>query len=348
MGHAMTPYDAEAWREIQRWKEKKLRRKERHLVPAQWRERTVAAAHTAKDQLESLPGADRFEELLLNALQGLMGLAAKAALASVRESAVVEAYRKKGHLVTDLEDIRKLELRDVDRQLPKLEIIYAAAAAVEGAASGAVVSGGELLAAVGGAAGAGAGAAPGAATVIGAIAADAAAVLVAANRVIGHTAAYYGYDVEKSAEALFALGVLGVGTATQAGKTAAYIELNKVVQNLARNKTWEVLNKSVVTKVINQVYTRLGMTITKEKLGQSVPVLGIVLGAGLNARLISRVADNAEWLYRERFLAEKYGIDNEPPPSRPGDGPSGPGDAPGGVVSIQAIVDDEVADDRGP
>jgi hypothetical protein len=159
--------------------------------------------------------------------------------------------------------------------------------------------------------------------------------------VVAHTAAYYGYDAEKAAEALFALGVLGVGTATQAGKTAAYIELNKVVQNLARNTTWEVLDKSVVTKVINQVYARLGMTITKEKLGQAVPVLGIALGAGLNARLIARVADNAEWLYRERFLAEKYGSQIETPTSDLDD-------EPGGVVSIQAIVNAEVADVGGP
>src|SRR4051812_17828354 len=100
MDDAMTSYDAQAWREIQRWKEKKLRGKERHLVPAQWRKRTVDAARTAKDKLELLPGADLFDELLLNALHGLMGLASKAALASVREAAVVGAYRKKSHAVT--------------------------------------------------------------------------------------------------------------------------------------------------------------------------------------------------------------------------------------------------------
>ncbi|HYH52470.1 MAG TPA: EcsC family protein [Acidimicrobiia bacterium] len=114
--------------------------------------------------------------------------------------------------------------------------------------------------------------------------------------------------MERPEERLFALGVLSVGTAAQAGKAAAYIELNKVVQNLARNVTWKVLDKSAVTKVVKGAYARLGMNLTKRKLGQAVPVVGIVLGAGLNARLINRVADDAGRIYRERFLRERYGL----------------------------------------
>ena len=113
---------------------------------------------------------------------------------------------------------------------------------------------------------------------------------------------------DEPTQRLFALGVLSVGTATQAGKAAAYIELNKVVQNLARNVTWRVLDKSAVTKVVRGVYARVGMDLTKRKLGQAVPVVGIVVGAGLNARLVNRVADDADRIYRERFLRERYGL----------------------------------------
>ena len=72
--------------------------------------------------------------------------------------------------------------------------------------------------------------------------------------------------------------------------------------------TWKVLDKSAVTKVVKGAYARLGMNLTKRKLGQAVPVVGIVLGAGLNARLINRVADDAGRIYRERFLRERYGL----------------------------------------
>jgi hypothetical protein len=40
-----------------------------------------------------------------------------------------------------------------------------------------------------------------------------AVVLMGTNRAVAHVAAYYGYDVDKPDERLFALAVLGMGTA---------------------------------------------------------------------------------------------------------------------------------------
>ncbi len=39
-----------------------------------------------------------------------------------------------------------------------------------------------------------------------------------------------------------------------------------------------------------------------------MPVVGILVGAGLNATTVSGVAEAAEMIYRERFLREKYGL----------------------------------------
>lgn len=110
------------------------------------------------------------------------------------------------------------------------------------------------------------------------------------------------------------LGILNLGTASEAGKVMAYAEINKLVQSLARNATWEHLNKSVVTKVVEKVFTRLGFRLTKVKLGQAVPVMGIAIGAGMNTRFLRRITDDAEHLYRERFLRDRYGIEVEPDP----------------------------------
>lgn len=41
--------------------------------------------------------------------------------------------------------------------------------------------------------------------------------------------------------------MLGVGTASEMGKAAAYAELNKIVQGLARRQTWKQLNERTVT-----------------------------------------------------------------------------------------------------
>lgn len=259
--------------------------------------------------------------------------------ATVREGAVLKAYRKRGHEVHALEHIATLELRDIDRTKPNLGLAYTATATAEGAAAGFGVSGGQIVALGGAVAGAGAGAAPGAGMIVGVMAADAAAVLVAASRAVAHTAAYYGYDLKDPDERLFALAVLSMGTAAGAGKAAAYIEINKLVQMLTRGATWKQLRGSVVTTVIEKVFTRLGYRITQRKLGQAVPIVGAIVGAGMNASLLSSVAEDADYIHRERFLRERYGI--EPVVAEvTGDGETD-------VILIAEIVETE-SGDEGP
>lgn len=237
--------------------------------------------------------------------------------------------------MSSVDHIRKLELRDVDQTKPRLSLQYTAASTAEGAAAGFAVSGGEIIAGGGAVFGAGAGGAPGAGLVLGTIAADAVAVLATMTRAIAHTAAYYGYDTELPEEQVYAAGVLSFGLAQQAGKSAAYIELNKVVQALARKATWEKLNKNAATSVLRVIYQRLGFDLTKKKLGQVVPVLGIILGAGANAKLLHRLTEDADRLYRERFLREKYELDAHVA--------SGMTDVAGAeTISIVQIVDEEL------
>jgi hypothetical protein len=304
----MNDYDSKAWTEVEVWRDKRLNAAQRYLLPKVARERLAKVGTAAQDRLKQVPGAEAFQELFFKALDGLVGAVGRLAIASVRRQAVVDAYAKRGHAVTEISHIGKLELRDIDKVKPRLDLHYTLASIVEGAGAGLAVSGGEIVAAGETVASAGAGAAPGAGTVIGIMAADAAAVLVAATRAVAHTAAYYGYDTELADERLYALGVLNFGLAEQAGKAAAYVELNKIVQALARRATWQQLDKNAVAQVVKTIYATLGMTITKEKLGQAVPIVGIVIGAGLNARILAKVTSDAEHLYRERFLREKHGL----------------------------------------
>lgn len=329
----MEPYDHRAWTEINRWREKRLSARTRRLVPQNVRDRVSGASSTAKEKFDSLPGAGEFEAVFVRALGGLVDLGSRAAMATVREKAILESYRKRGHDVNAVEDITKLELRVIDKVKPKLALAYTATATVEGMAAGFMISGGEIVASGGAVAGAGAGAAPGIGMIVGVMAADAAAVLVAANRAVAHVAAYYGYDLDEPDERLFALAVLSMGTATQSGKTAAYIELNKLVQMLARRTAWDQLRQNVVTGVIERVFTRLGFRITQRKLGQAVPIVGTVLGGGMNAHLLSSVVDDAEHIYRERFLRDRYGLDLEVVPALGGDASD--------VIDIAEILDEE-------
>lgn len=334
----LPPQDAEAFEDVEDWKRRRLHAEPRHLVPSSWRERLRNVGVTARSRLENLPGADRFETLLLDALRGLTDLGARSAHASIRRDAILAAYRKRGHDVQSLEEIRRLNLSAITRVKPRLDLAYIAASSIEGAGAGFAVSGGQLLAAGGAVAGAGAGAAPGAGTVVAAMAVDAAAVLVAGHRAVAHIGAYYGYDVDEPEERLFALGVLGVGTAVDTtAKYAAYAELHRLVHALASRQGWQHLSANAITQVVARVYAKLGLRLTQRKLAQAVPVAGVVIGAGLNAKLLARIVDDAEHLYRERFLRERYGVTHvEVAP---------PDDS---TIPITDIVDAEIVEDDRP
>jgi EcsC protein family len=305
----LTPYDQKAWAAVEHWREKKLSNRARKLIPSRVRDGLQGAGRRAKGRFDELPKAAAFEELFMSAVGGTVELGSRVATASVRQGRILDSFREHGHHVDELSDISALTLRDIDKVKPNLALGYTTTATLEGAAAGFMISGGEIVAAGGTVLGAGAGAAPGIGTILGVMAADAAAVLLASNRAVAHTAAYYGYDIDQPGERLFALGVLSMGTASETGKAAAYVELNKLVQMLARRATWEQLNQNVVTGVVEKVFTRLGYRLTQRKLGQAVPVLGTAIGAGMNARVLLSVVDNADHVYRERFLREKYGID---------------------------------------
>ena len=306
----MSPYDQKAWAAVEQWRGKKLSNRTRKLIPSRVHDGLQGAGKRAKNRFDALPRAAQFEELFLSAVGGAVDFGSRVATATVRDARILDTFREQGHDVDVLSDISVLALCDIDKIKPNLALGYSTTATLEGAAAGFIVSGGEIVAAGGTVLGAGAGAAPGIGTILGVMAADAAAVLLAANRAVAHTAAYYGYDIDQPGERLFALGVLSMGTASETGKAAAYIELNKLVQMLARRATWEQLSQNVVTGVVERVFTRLGYRLTQRKLGQAVPVLGTAIGAAMNARVLLSVVDNADHVYRERFLRERYGIDH--------------------------------------
>jgi len=258
--------------------------------------------------LQSVPGSGALVSAVEAAVTGLLSTVDRVAIASVHRTAILSRFTKAGHLVSELADIRELSLRDIDRVKPRVDLRHIIASMGEGAAAGAGMTGGAALVAGGGVLGIGAGAAPGIGVLVSVTAADAVAVLAASSRVTAEIAAYYGYDVELPHERVLMAAALGVGLASQTGKAAAYQELNKLVQALARRQTWEALNQNVMTAVIRSVFARFGVKLSQKKLGQAVPVLGVVVGAGVNAATISSVADAADMIYRERFLREKYGL----------------------------------------
>lgn len=308
----MDPYDKQAWDEIQQWKQGRLLRPDRQLVPARIRQPLRRAGVAARQRLRTVPGVPQFEQAVHRSIGGMSEHGSRLALASVQEERILGAYRRRGHDVSTLRDIRALDLSDIDAVIPKLGLAYASAGTIEGAGAGLLISGSVV---------------GGPAVVVGAVAMDVSAVLLGGLRLVAHVGAYYGYDTSSEEETALALAVLGVGTAADvAGKVAAYQELSMVAQRLLNRTVAErakefffrkaTLPDSPVVTLVTHVLARFGFRISTRNVLKMLPAVGMVLGAGQNAWMMHRFADDANRFYRELWLREKYGIDAET-----GDGP---------------------------
>lgn len=323
----MSAYDHKVWTSLG---DQVLAKQERRFkVPEGVKRASKKVTGRTGQAWESLPGHAQLAARVEQALEGFRAVTLDPALASVRQRRVLDAYDKEyGVSLDNLSDIRNLRLEQCDRVVPNLRFIYSVGSGLEGAGASLAITGAEVSASVSG----------GTTTVvaIGAVAADAALVLAALARVVAHTAAYYGYDVRQPEEELFALGVISLSSASSGpAKVAALAELSRLTQQMMRRATWEVLGKEPIVKVIQQVYARLGLRITKAKLAQTVPVAGVAISAGMNMAAVQAVARDAGLAYRLRFLCDRYGLDPqqvvEDARRRSGGGPDETG---GGLIAL--------------
>jgi len=308
----MSAGDAAQWEEIQRWKEAQISPRRPRVISQRLRSYLMAPLGTIVSVARKVPGGAAVARAVSAVGLGLMEKATSVSEASVRRRLILRAYRKAGYDVECLEDIRRLGL-DLDQirpVRPHLKIAYSSAAAAEGAFSGVVASGASIAAVLG----LGVASAPGIALTASVVALDIATFLGAATRLVSHTAAYYGYDTVDPAENLFATMVLsqaidptGSGHDFVVEKQTTMLAFNKVMRDLARRGSLDGLGGNVVVSAMNSLFSAMGVRLASRKLAQIVPVAGVVVSAGLNAALMRTIGETADHLYRERFLAERYG-----------------------------------------
>lgn len=223
-------------------------------------------------------------EVVGKAVGGVVSVCNNAAQWSVKQEAIIDEFRKAGHDVRSPSDLESLDLEDIDRVVGYLGLKYKGLASVEGATTGAMGLAG--------------------------IALDVPAVVTLNLRAIGEYATYYGFDVRLQQERLFSMHVLGLASSPKdAAKVAAMAELVRIGKDAALKKTWNVLEEHAFVQLIQKIAKSVGIRLTKAKLAQVVPVLGAVVGSGFNVYYTARVCDAAYNLYRERYLANKYGAD---------------------------------------
>lgn len=102
---------------------------------------------------------------------------------------------------------------------------------------------------------------------------------------------------------------------------------------MMRQATWAELNRNVLVKAVRSVYEQLGLRLTHAKLGQAVPVAGVVINSALTAKLVDNTFRRAQAVYRLRIISEKYGLDPQVWAMTAG-GTSGPIQPVVGVVEV--------------
>jgi hypothetical protein len=270
---APSDYELRAVQEIELWKQKDMG----------WFGTAVdklnSVVEKATDLVRKIPGVDWTID---NVVAGLLRLTNEIVQDTVWREAIYEEYRKEQLPVVGLQDIRSLDLEQVDRVLNGIDTKYRALAAAEGAATGYV-----------GAAG---------------IVPDIVSLVALNLRAAGEYATYCGFDIKDPMERLYALQLLdAMSHPSDTAKQVSLAPFIRVSRRIARDHAVQTLEHHAITRAIRNAARALGVHLTGAKLAQVVPVTGAVVASGFNAYYTSKVCDAAFYLYRERFLVAKYG-----------------------------------------
>lgn len=266
-------YETDAIKQIEKWKNPEKGIFGKALSVINWPIKKVG------EGVMKIPGV---EWTIGKSVGGLVSLLNDFSQWSVRENTIFDEYKSNGHNVCDHNDIFKLELEHIDKTIGFLGAKYKTIAMGEGASTGFAGLPGIPI--------------------------DIVALITLNLRAVGEYATYCGFDISTQQERLYALNILGLSSnPTDSSKQIAMSELVKIAKDVAAKKTWKDLEEYAFVRVIQQIAKALGVRLTKAKLAQVVPVTGAVVGAGFNAAFTAKTCEAAYHLYRERWLAAKYG-----------------------------------------
>jgi len=134
-------------------------------------------------------------------------------------------------------------------------------------------------------------------------------------RAVGEYACYYGFDVSLDVERLNALNVLNVAAGGgDFNKGFALRPVARASLSIAKQQLIESAGQAAMTGAIKRAVERLGVTLTRKKLAQLMPVAGAVVGGTFNLFYTAKVCTTAYHLYRERFLEERHGVGRDDQP----------------------------------
>lgn len=269
----LSPYERQSIKQIRAWKSPKTTSSGQLTKVLNW------PFSKTGDLVVNAPVVG---DAIRKAVGGTVSVCNDLAQWTVRPNKIYGKFRDTGFEVHNSDDLISLDLKDIDKVVGFLDGKYKALAGIEGATTGATGAIGLIV--------------------------DVPTLVALNLRAIGEYATYYGFDVSQQQERLYALNVLGLASSPEDGsKQVLMSELVKVAKDVALRKTWRTLEEHTFVRIVRRIARTLGMRLTKAKLAQLVPIVGAAVGLGFNAYFTAKVCESSHQLYRERYLASKYG-----------------------------------------
>ncbi|MEU9924822.1 EcsC family protein [Streptomyces griseoluteus] len=207
---------------------------------------------------------------------------------------VEELARKQGFDISSFTELRQQDLKVCDRLLTRNTLTWRAAGALEGGAMG-------LLAMV-----------P-VAGIPAAMTADILVVQVLSTSIAARIAYSYGYDAKDPKEQDFIQRLVQRSFMTQAAKAKPLRETARAAHAVKGRINWSQKLRqdhrllAALEKLMQQLGPA-GSRVPVKNVAKVVPVVGILIGAGMNSAVLGRVAADAQRYCQTRFLCDKYGL----------------------------------------
>jgi uncharacterized protein (DUF697 family) len=201
---------------------------------------------------------------------------------TLRPEKIWENFHDEGLSISSLNDVRTLELEAIERVVDGLDRKYNTVALVEGAAAGAIGLAGAF--------------------------ADLPALVGIYLRAINEYAICYGFDVDTSDEQAMAALTLAAAASTGETRKEMFDRVEEHARSIQERSSQEseAHDGEVPQPVMNQVAQEIVTRLVRGSLAQSIPLVGALVGGGINRAFVKHVCQTARRVYEERWLMCQY------------------------------------------
>lgn len=238
--------------------------------------------------------ADKAMRPALGAAAALLELVNDWALELNDPKNVEKLVRKQGVGLDSFTDLRQQDLKVCDRLLSRNTLRWRTAGAFEGGAMG-------LLAMV-----------P-VAGIPAAMTADILVIQVLSTSIASRIAYSYGYDAKDPDEQIFIQRLVQRSFMAQAAKAKPLSDAARAANAVKGRMKWsnKLRQDHHLLAALEKLMQQLGPAGTRvpvQNVAKVVPVVGVLIGAGMNSAILGRVAADAQRYCQTRFLCDKYGL----------------------------------------